>query len=92
MNVTETMNDTADTAVQKAKPVLERINSLAGDAADKAYTMKNQARDWLGTQGDQLSAKQKQLVDDTSKYVSENPLKSLGIAVVAALIVGRLMK
>ena len=92
MNMTETMADTADTAAAKAKPVLDRITSMATDAADKAYAMKGQAKDYLIEHADQLSAKQKEMVDEASKYISANPLKAIGIAVLAALVVGRLMK
>jgi len=92
MNMHETMSDTADTAVAKAKPVIDRISTMASTAADKAYGMKTQAKDWVAEHGDQLSAKQKQLVDDAAGYISANPLKSIGVAVLAALVVGRLMK
>ena len=92
MNMHETMSDTTDTAVAKAKPVIDRISTMASTAADKAYDMKAQAKDWVAEHGDQLSAKQKQLVDEASGYISANPLKSIGVAVLAALVVGRLMK
>ena len=92
MNVNQTMADAADTAVAKARPVLDRISTMAGEAADKAADMKGQAKGWISAQGDQLSARQKQVVDSTASYISANPFKALGVAVVAALIVGRLMK
>ena len=87
-----TMRDTAANAYEKSKPVIDRITSKAHDAIDKAAAMPAQAKDWLGAQSEQLSAKQKKLVDGASSYVSANPLKAIGIAVVAALLVGRLMK
>ena len=54
--------------------------------------MKGQAKDYLIEHADQLSAKQKEMVDEASKYISANPLKAIGVAVLAALVVGRLMK
>lgn len=92
MNMNETMSDTADTAVAKVRPMMDRISTMASDAADKAYDMKSQAKDWLNTNADVVTAKQKEMIDDASKYISANPLKAIGIAVVAALVVGRLMK
>ena len=81
-----------DDAAQKAKPALNRMTTMAHDAADKAASAGSQAADWLGERGEQLSATQKKLVDDASRYVAANPLKAVGIAVVAALLVGRLMR
>ena len=49
-------------------------------------------REIAGAKGEYLTAKQKQLIDGASTYVCANPLKAIGIAVVAALLVGRLMK
>jgi ElaB/YqjD/DUF883 family membrane-anchored ribosome-binding protein len=92
MNMHETMSDTADTAMAKAKPMMDRVSTMATTAADKAYEMKTHAKDWLVEHGDQMTAKQKQMVADASSYISANPFKSIGIAVLAALVVGRLMK
>lgn len=75
-----------------ARPAIDRMTTLAHDATDKAVSAKNQAADWLIERGDELAAAPRKLVDQTSGYVSANPLKSLGIAIVAALIVGRLTK
>ena len=92
MNMHETMSDTADTAAAKVKPMMDRVSSMASTAADKAYEMKTQAKDWMAEHGDQMTAKQKQMVADTAGYISANPFKSIGMAVLAALVVGRLMK
>lgn len=87
-----TMRATAENAAAKAKPALERVTTMAHDAIDRAASMPSQAKDWIGARSDQMSAIQKKLVNDASSYVSANPLKAIGIAVVAALLVGRLMK
>jgi ElaB/YqjD/DUF883 family membrane-anchored ribosome-binding protein len=92
MNMHETMTDKADTAMAKAKPMVDKVASIASTAADKAYEMKTQAKDWLVEHSDEMTAKQKQMVADTAGYISANPFKSIGIAVLAALVVGRLMK
>ena len=52
----------------------------------------NLATDWVVERTERLAAPSKKLLADTSSYVSANPLKSLGIAVLAALLVGRLMR
>jgi ElaB protein len=81
-----------DEAARMAKVPVERMATIAHDASDKAVSAGNQATDWFSKRTEELSAPPKKLIADTSKYVSENPLKSLGIAVVAALLVGRLMR
>lgn len=86
------MREIAADAVEQSKPVLERISTKAHDAIDKAAGMPGQAREWIGAQGEYLTARQKQLIDGASNYVSANPLRAIGIAVVAALLVGRMMK
>lgn len=86
------MNTNLTEITDRAKPAIDRISTLAHDATDKAVNAKNQAAVWLSDRGDELAAAPKKLVDHTSNYVSANPLKSLGIAIVAALVVGRLMK
>jgi ElaB/YqjD/DUF883 family membrane-anchored ribosome-binding protein len=87
-----TMREIAADAVEQSKPVLERITTKAHDAIDKAACMPGQAKEWIGAKGEYLTARQKQLIDNTASYVSANPFKAIGIAVVAALLVGRLMK
>ena len=46
--------------------------------------------DWLVEQGDSLNATQKKLVADTCSYVSANPLKSVGIAVLVGFLLSRI--
>jgi ElaB/YqjD/DUF883 family membrane-anchored ribosome-binding protein len=86
------MRETAERAAAQARPALERVTTMAHDAIDKAACVPGQAKEWIGEKGERLSARQKQLMADTSRYVSANPFKAIGIAVVAALLVGRLMK
>lgn len=92
MTINDSMSNTADTASQKSSPARDRLNKIADNVADSASNMREKAADWVSEHGDQLSDTQKRLVDNTTRYVSANPMKSIGIAVVAALLVGRLLK
>ena len=47
--------------------------------------------EWLAERGTSLSTSQKKLVADTCSYVSENPLKSVGIAVLAGFLLSRIL-
>ena len=81
-----------DEAAAKVKEPLERVAELAHDASDKAATARSQATDWLHKRGEQIAEPSKKLVDDATSYVAANPFKAIGIALVAALVVGRLMR
>ncbi|MEK6245942.1 MAG: hypothetical protein AABM33_15775 [Pseudomonadota bacterium] len=81
----------ADEAARKAKPAIERVAAMAHQAVDKAAGAAVPTADWLTEQGESLNATQKKLVADTCSYVSANPLKSLGIAVVAGFVLSRII-
>ena len=85
------MASAADEAAQKAKPAIDRVAAMAHQAVDKAAGAVAPTADWLAEQGKDLTAKQEKLVADTSKYVSANPLKAIGIAVVAGFLVSRII-
>ncbi len=81
----------ADEAARKAKPAIDRVAGMAHQAVDKAASAAAPAADWLGEQGESLTAAQKKLMDDTCSYVSANPLKSVGIALVAGILLSRII-
>jgi ElaB/YqjD/DUF883 family membrane-anchored ribosome-binding protein len=82
----------ADEAARKAKPAIDRVAAMAHQAVDKAAGAAAPTADWLTEQGESLNATQKKLVADTSSYISANPLKSLGIAVVAGFLLSRIIR
>jgi ElaB/YqjD/DUF883 family membrane-anchored ribosome-binding protein len=81
----------ADEAARKAKPAIDRVAAMAHQAVDKAAGAAAPTADWLTEQGESLNATQKKLVADTCNYVSANPLKAIGIAVVAGFLLGRII-
>ena len=82
----------ADEAARKAKPAIDRVAAMAHQAVDKAVGAAAPTADWLAEQGESVNASQKQLVADTCSYVSANPLKAVGIAVVAGFLLSRLIR
>src|SRR5665811_1075914 len=82
----------ADEAARKAKPAIDRVAAMAHQAVDKAAGAAAPTADWLAEQGDSVNYSQKQLVADTRSYVSANPLKAVGMAVVAGFVLGRLIR
>jgi len=81
----------ADEAARKARPAIDRVAAMAHQAVDTAADAAAPTADWLAEQGESLNAAQKKLLADTCRYVSANPLKSLGIAVVAGFLLSRII-
>ena len=72
-----------------AKPAIDRVSAMAHQALDKAAGAASPTTDWLTEQGESINATQKQLVADTRNYVSANPLKAVGIAMVSGFLLSR---
>jgi ElaB/YqjD/DUF883 family membrane-anchored ribosome-binding protein len=82
----------ADEAARKARPVIGRAAKLAHHAVDRAADAAAPTAEWLGEQRESLMETPKKLVDDTCQYVASNPLKSVAIALVAGLLIGRIVR
>jgi ElaB/YqjD/DUF883 family membrane-anchored ribosome-binding protein len=77
-------------AASKAKPAIHRAATMSHDAVDKAAGAAGQTAEWLSGRADELNARQEKLMTDSRDYVSANPLKAVGIAVVAGFLLSRL--
>jgi len=78
-------------AASRARPSIDRAASIAHDATDKLSGAASKATDWFNDKTSQVSEAEKKLMADTCKYVGENPLKALGMAVVAGAILARIL-
>ena len=87
----DSLADAADEATRRAKPKIDKVAAMAHDVVDRAAGAASQTADKLTARGETLSAAQKRLVADTCSYVSENPLKSVGIAVLAGFVLARIL-
>ena len=81
----------ADDAARTAKPAIDRVAAMAHQAVDKAAGAVATRAGWLSEQGEGLNATQRKLVAGSSSYVSANPLKAVGIAVVAGFLLSRII-
>jgi ElaB/YqjD/DUF883 family membrane-anchored ribosome-binding protein len=70
---------------------INKVAAMAHQAVDKAAEAAAPTAEWLTEQGDSLKATQTRLVADTCSYVSANPMKSVGIAIVAGVLLGRIL-
>lgn len=79
-------------ASTSAHSAVDSIAGAAHQAVDRAADATAPTADWLSEQGDSLKATQKKLVADSCDYVSANPLKSIGFAVVAGFLLSRIFR
>lgn len=86
------MAGAADGAARKVKPAIDHVAAMAHHAVDKAAGVAAPTAEWLAEQGKTIDVTQKKLVADTRSYVSANPLKSVGIAVVTGFVLSRLIR
>jgi ElaB protein len=91
-NATATVHSAIDEAAHKAQPVIDRVASMAHQATDKVSNAGEQTADWVSQQSENLVVTQKVMVDAACKYISANPLKAVGIALVAGLVISRTMR
>lgn len=91
-SVVNSIVEAADSAASKAKPAIDQVAAMAHQAVDKAAGAAAPRLDWLTEQGASINASQEQLVADTRVYVSANPLKAVGMAVVAGFVLGYLIR
>lgn len=87
----DSMAVAADEAARKARPAIDKVAAMAHQAVDNATGAAAPTAEWLAEQGGNINAAQKKLVADTCSYVSANPLKALGIAVVAGFLLSRII-
>ena len=90
--VVNSLAGAAEQAARKANPAINQVAAMAHQAVDRAAGAAAPTADWLTEQGENINARQKQLVAQTRDYVSTNPLKAVGIAVVAGFLLSRLIR
>lgn len=81
----------ADEAARRTKPAIDRVVGYAHEVVDKAAGAAAPAADWLDAHGQDWRETQERLMATTSEYVKANPWKSIGIAVVAGVLIGRMV-
>ncbi len=82
----------ADEVMRKAQPAIHQAAVMAHQAVDKVAGVAAPTADWLAEQGENLNATKKKLMDGACNYVSANPFKSVGVAVLAGFLISRMMR
>jgi len=80
----------ADKAARKAGPVIDRVAQAAHQTVDRVADAAGPAADWVSQSADQFKQQQDQLLENARSYVRERPLMTIGMAVAAGYLVGRL--
>ena len=81
-----------DEAADAAKPAIARAARVAHQTVDKVADMAGPTAAWLAAQGENLASAKRNAVADARVYVSANPWQSLGVALAAGFLIGRLAR
>jgi ElaB/YqjD/DUF883 family membrane-anchored ribosome-binding protein len=85
----DSLANAADDVANKAKPTIDRVATMAHHAVDKAADAAAPTAEWLSEHAESLRDAEKKLVSNTCGYVSANPMKSVGIALLAGFVLSR---
>jgi ElaB/YqjD/DUF883 family membrane-anchored ribosome-binding protein len=88
---TPTVSRALNTAASGAHDALGKVGEAAHAAIDKVVEATAPAAAWLGEKELAVRNAPQQLSQSTSEYLAAHPLKSLGIAFVIGVLVGRIV-
>jgi ElaB/YqjD/DUF883 family membrane-anchored ribosome-binding protein len=83
--------DTAEHALRKAGPAVDRAAVKAHLAVDHMADNAAHSGEWLAAHGADLNRGSKRAIDQVRSFVSSHPLTAIGIAAFVGLILGRLL-
>jgi len=83
-------HQTIDSISSSGKPAVDRMTASAHEAVDKVSSVAGHAVETLGMKGEQLNAAEQRLMAGTRKYVQENPVTSVGIAIATGYVLSRI--
>ncbi len=75
-----------------APRVVSRVAEVAHQTADKVAEAATPTAQWLSGKGEAVTASGRNVIADARVYVAANPWQSLGVAVAAGFLVGRVAR
>jgi ElaB/YqjD/DUF883 family membrane-anchored ribosome-binding protein len=69
----------------------DKVSKSVHETFDKIADAGNQAAEALGEKGQKLKNTEQKLMENCRSYVHDNPITSLGIAVVAGFLLSRVL-
>ena len=89
---TDRLHGTVDRMSRGAHQAVDRLAERAGPAIDQMRSAADRATDVVGTKIDEFSTMQDEWMESMREQVRSRPLVIIGAAVLAGLILGRLMR
>ena len=88
----QTVDDIARKATDKAGPAIDRVARAAHQTVDKVAQAAQPAAEWLGDSAERVMQTQDQMLANCRDYIRERPLVTLGVALAAGYLIGRLAR
>lgn len=88
---TSSMHKVIDKASDAARPTVDKVAASAHQVVDKLAGVATSAAETLDQRGGQLRDAQSRLSESCRTYVRENPMASLGIAVLAGFVLSKIL-
>ncbi len=85
------VSDATNTVADVAGPTVDRLASGAHRVVDQMADVAARAADAVDVKSEQLKDIQAQWLEKSRVYIRDNPVKSLGIAVVSGFLLSRLL-
>lgn len=69
----------------------DKASKLAHETGDKIASATSQAIETLSDKGEQMKSAEQHLVKNCQRYIRDNPISSIGIAVASGFLLSRLL-
>lgn len=86
----QAVDDIARKATDTAGPAIDRVARAAHQTVDKVAQAAHPAAEWIGDSAQRVKETQDRVIESSRDYIRERPLMTLGIAVAAGYLLGRL--
>ena len=81
-----------DATLGKVQPAIARVQQAAHDTVNKVGDAAAPGAAWLDRQSERIQSVPREALADARAYVVANPWQSLGAALTAGLLIGRLTR
>ncbi|ALQ51569.1 DUF883 family protein [Nitrosomonas ureae] len=78
-----------DTVVDFASKTIDNTMNATNNTIDKVSKVTKEVADTIGEKGDQIRSVEQRLVKETTSYIRDNPLRSVGIAVGVGFLLSK---
>jgi ElaB/YqjD/DUF883 family membrane-anchored ribosome-binding protein len=90
--VVDKLTSAADQATRNIKPAIDGVVDAAHKTVDKAAEVAGSAAEWASEKTADVQDGGKQLFEDSCAYIAAQPVKSLAIALLAGIVIGKAIR